>query len=159
MSEPAPEKVQIGWREWIDLPEWGLHLKAKIDTGARSSSLDVENIERLGDRRIRFDVHQLRKADRVKTVEAEILRESKVRSSNGQTQKRFVVKTRIRLAGIEKDIHITLSSRRAMLHRMLLGREALKDHFLIDAGVDHLVSPVKSKKSATHARGGKANIK
>lgn len=149
MSEPAPEKVQIGWREWIDLPEWGLHLKAKIDTGARSSSLDVENIERLDDRRIRFDVHQLRKTDRIKTVEAEILRESKVRSSNGQSQKRFVVKTRIRLAGIEKDIHITLSSRRKMLHRMLLGREALKEHFLIDAGVDHLVTPAKPGKATT----------
>jgi hypothetical protein len=146
MSEPAADKVQIGWREWVDLPDWGLRLKAKIDTGARSSSLDVENIERLDDRRIRFDVHQLRKTDLVKTVEAEILRESKVRSSNGQTQKRFVVKTRIRLAGIEKDIHITLSSRRKMLHRMLLGREALKDYFLIDAGADHLVSPVKKKK-------------
>jgi len=141
----TPEKVHIGWREWVDLPEWGLTLKAKIDTGARSSSLDVANIRHLSDSRIRFDIHRRRKTDEIHTVEADIFRETRVRSSNGQMQERIVVKTRLRLAGVEKEILVTLTSRRKMLHRMLLGREALRDDFLIDAGVDHVATEKKRR--------------
>jgi ribosomal protein S6--L-glutamate ligase len=132
------QKTLIGWREWVELPDWGLRLKAKIDTGAKSSSLDVEDIEFLSDDRIRFNVHQLRKTDKVVPVEADLVRKVAVRSSNGQTQHRYVVSTLLRLCGVEKTIHITLTSRRRMIHRMLLGREALADDFLIDAGADHL---------------------
>jgi len=146
LKKPESKRVAIGWREWIELPDWGLRLKAKMDTGAKSSSLDVEQLEFLPENRVRFGIHQLRKSDSIKIVEAELFRTAKVRSSNGQTQNRIVVKTRIRLAGIEKEILVTLTNRRKMLHRILLGREALKDHFWIDAGVDHVVTPPKLKK-------------
>lgn len=135
-----PEKTLIGWREWVELPEWGLRLKAKIDTGAKSSSLDVEDIQVLSESCIAFNVHQLRKSDKVVPVKAELIKSSAVRSSNGITQKRHVVRTTLRLCGVEKPILITLTSRRRMIHRMLLGREALADDFLIDAGADHLAS-------------------
>jgi hypothetical protein len=141
----TPDKVAIGWREWIELPDWGLKLKAKMDTGAKSSSLDVEQLEFLPGNRVRFGIHQLRKSDCIKMVESDLFSTTKVRSSNGHSQTRLVVKTRMRLAGIEKEILITLTNRRKMLHRILLGREALQDHFLIDAGVDHVVTPKKIK--------------
>lgn len=131
----------IGWREWVELPEWGLWLKAKIDTGAKSSSLDVEDIQVLSGNRISFGIHRLRKTDQLTHVEAELVRTIAVRSSNGQRQNRYVVRTILRLCGVEKPILITLASRRRMIHRMLLGREALADDFLIDAGVDHIATP------------------
>jgi hypothetical protein len=133
-------RTRIGWREWIELPEWGLRLKAKIDTGAKSSSLDVENIRVLSETKVAFDVHQLRKTDKIVPVEAELVKTTAVRSSNGHTQNRHVVRTTMKLCGVEKPILITLTSRRRMIHRMLLGREALADDFLIDAGADHLTS-------------------
>jgi ribosomal protein S6--L-glutamate ligase len=136
-------RQRIGWREWVELPEWGLLLKAKIDTGAKSSSLDVEDIRLLSDDRIAFNIHRLRKTDKVTPVEADLVKTLKVRSSNGVTQDRYVVRTTMRLCGVEKSILITLASRRRMIHRMLLGREALSDDFLIDAGVDHIATPKK----------------
>lgn len=145
MKKETIKRVQIGWREWIELPDWDLKLKAKMDTGAKSSSLDVEQMEYLSENRIRFGVHQRRKTDLIKWVESDIYSTTKVRSSNGQAQNRIVVKTRIRLAGIEKEILVNLTNRRKMLHRILLGREALQDHFLIDAGVDHLIPAPKIK--------------
>ena len=148
MMTEQVEKVAIGWREWIELPDWGLRLKAKMDTGAKSSSLDVEQLEYLSETRVRFGIHQRRKTDCIKMVECDLFRTTKVRSSNGQAQIRLVVKTRIRLAGIEKEILINLTNRRKMLHRILLGREALQEHFLIDAGIDHVVTPPKLKKIA-----------
>jgi hypothetical protein len=79
----------------------------------------------------------------VTPVEADLVKTLKVRSSNGVTQDRYVVRTTMRLCGVEKSILITLASRRRMIHRMLLGREALSDDFLIDAGADHIATPKK----------------
>jgi hypothetical protein len=137
MSDP----IRIGWREWVELPEWGLVLKAKIDTGAKSSSLDVTHIRHLSGNRVQFDVHRYRTKEILVTVEADVISETRVRSSNGHLQERIVVRTPMILAGVRKDIRVTLTSRRKMLHRMLLGREALQDDFLIEAGVDHLATP------------------
>lgn len=140
MNAPTPP-VRIGWREWVELPEWDLSLKAKIDTGAKSSSLDVAHIEHLPGDRVRFDIHRYRKKEKVVTVEADIHRQIRVRSSNGHMQERIVVRTPLLLAGVRKDILVTLTGRRKMLHRMLLGREALRDDFLIEAGTDHIATP------------------
>jgi len=133
------KRTVIGWREWVELPDWGLRVKAKIDTGARSSSIDVTRIKHLPSGRVRFEVRPLRKAGKTRAVEADILKSTRVKSSNGQVQERIVVRTTLRLAGVEKAIHVTLTCRRKMLHRMLLGREALGGDFLIDAGADHLL--------------------
>jgi hypothetical protein len=138
------DPVRIGWREWVDLPDWGVTLKAKIDTGAKSSSLDVTRIEHITPTRVRFDIHRSRKKTNLVTVEADIHKETRVRSSNGQMQERIVVRTRMILGGVEKEILVTLTSRRKMLHRMLLGREALRDDFLIEAGTDHLATPKRA---------------
>jgi len=129
--------VLIGWTEYVDLPDWGVRrLLAKVDTGARSSALHVENIHELPRGLVAFDVvlHRERRDRRVH-VRAHITRRSRVRSSNGQLSPRLFVRTTLRLGGVEKSIEVGLVDRAEMIHRMLLGRAALAGPFLID--VDH----------------------
>ena len=130
-------KVIIGWREWIELPEWKTRLKAKIDTGAKSSSLDVVLVKRVDDN-IHYTVRLSRKKDATLDVISPLHRMTLVKSSNGQSQERYFVMMPIVMGGVHKEIEVSLACRKHMLHRMLLGREALQDDFLIDAGVDHL---------------------
>jgi hypothetical protein len=129
--------VLIGWTEYVDLPDWGVRrLLAKVDTGARSSALHVENIRELPSGIVRFDVvlHRARRDRRVH-VRAHVSRRSRVRSSNGQLSPRLFVETTLRLGGVEKSIEVGLVDRTKMIHRMLLGRAALAGPFLVD--VDH----------------------
>lgn len=131
------EPVVIGWTEAVDLPEWGIRgLRAKVDTGARSSALHVENIRELPRDQVAFEVvlHRRRRDRRVR-VRARVSRRGRVRSSNGHLSERLFVRTRLRLGGVEKEIEVSLVGREKMIHRMLLGREALAGPFLID--VDH----------------------
>ena len=129
--------VVIGWTEYVDLPEWGVRrLRAKVDTGARSSALHVENIRELPRGMVRFDVVLHREErDRRVHVRAHVRRRSRVRSSNGEIHLRLFVETTLRLGGVEKSIEVGLVDRAEMIHRMLLGRAALAGPFLID--VDH----------------------
>ena len=127
----------IGWREWLQLPDLGVDwLKAKVDTGARSSSLhalDVEEFERDGERWVRFAIHpQQRSAATTVTAEAPLLESRAVKSSNGTSEVRPVIQTRVRLGGVERLIEVTLTRRDDMGFRMLLGREALRGAFAVE---------------------------
>lgn len=135
--------MTIGWREWVEFPEWGFRLKAKADTGARSSAIDCAEIVELPDDRVRFTVRLDRKRNKFITLEANILARKKVRSSIGRPTNRFFVETKLRLAGMEKRIVVSLVCRKRMIHRLLLGREALADHFIVDPSVDHWATPRK----------------
>ena len=84
------DKVVIGWREWIQIPEWNLKIKAKIDTGAKSSSLDVLSIERKDDY-VHYTVRLSRKKDSTLDFVSPIHRVTIVKSSNGQKQERYFV--------------------------------------------------------------------
>lgn len=139
------EKVVIGWREWIELPDWGIRLKAKIDTGAKSSSLDVVAVKRV-ENDLHYTVRLSRKKTHTLDVVSPLHRMTIVKSSNGQRQERYFIMLPIILGGISKNIEVSLACRKNMLHRMLLGREALQEHYLIDAGVDHLTLKGKVKK-------------
>lgn len=132
-------KAVIGRREYVAFPEWGIRgVEAKIDTGARTSAIHVDNIKRLPGKRVRFDVVlSRRKPDKCVRVEADLVRFTRVRSSTGHQQERFVVATRMRIGEIKRRIELSLVSRRQMLCRMLLGRTALKG-LLIDVDVKHL---------------------
>jgi len=124
----------IGWNEFVDVPEWGIRrLRAKVDTGARSSALHVEDIEELSGGRVRFDVvlHRRRRDRRVHVV-TRVRRRGRVRSSNGQFEHRLFVEVPVRIGPVEKRVELSLVDRRSMIHRMLLGRTALADDFLID---------------------------
>ncbi len=142
------EPVLIGWTEYVDLPDWNIKkLRAKVDTGARSSALHVENVVELPRGRIRFDVvlHRERRDRRVH-VTARVLRRSRVRSSNGETETRYFVRTRIRLGPVERDVDLSLVNRGKMIHRMLLGRTALSGPFLIDPSRRMVQAPKKKAK-------------
>ncbi len=117
----------IGRREWVALPEWGIpRLRAKIDTGARTSAIHVSSIEYLEDGRLRFEVvRRERPHRRSVTVEADHAREARVRPSSGKTQHRPVVRTVVQIGAWEREIELSLVCREGMLCRMLLGRRAL----------------------------------
>ncbi len=147
----SKEPKIIGWAEYIDFPQWGVFgVKTKVDTGARSSALHVEDLEHLPHGRVRFDVIYSRMAPyRRKTVEARALKWSRVRSSTGEYTERCFVRTTIRIGEVERVIELSLVSRENMLFRMLLGRKALEKQFLVDVNHRNLLSSRPRKKSAT----------
>ncbi|MBY0588974.1 RimK/LysX family protein [bacterium] len=134
-----PALPAIGWREWVALPELGIRaIKAKVDTGAASSSLhamDVEEFQRAGKKMISFRVHPLqRNARAFIESEAELLEYRHVKSSGGHQTLRPVIVTTVEVLGIRCSIELTLASRDTMGFRMLLGREALAGRFVVDSG-------------------------
>lgn len=129
--------LTIGWREWVALPGLGIgEIKAKIDTGARSSSLhafDIHILEFKDKQRVRFKVHPIQR-DTLNTVSAEVdlIEYRTVRNSGGLMESRPVILTNIEMMGKQWLIELTLTNRDAMGFRMLLGRQAIKGRFLID---------------------------
>lgn len=126
--------VVAGWVERISLPDWGVYgLAAKLDTGARTSAIHVEHLEEIDPDTIAFDV-MLDRADPHHHVHVvtKWARRTVIRSSNGVPQSRYVVKTTLKMGPIEREIEISLVSRRNMRRRMLIGRTALTD-VLVDS--------------------------
>ncbi|HEY3497604.1 MAG TPA: RimK/LysX family protein [Polyangiaceae bacterium] len=142
MSTPLPRgRVLIGTTEAVSIPDWGvLRLPAKIDTGARTSALHVEDVEELSGGRVCFRVcsKQSDRARRVR-VEASIVRRGRVRASNGRIETRLFVRARIELGDVARRVEIGLVDRRDMLYRMLLGRTALAGTFVIDPGKQYVL--------------------
>lgn len=136
----------IGWREWVEFPDWSLRMRAKADTGARSSAIDCAEIIELPGHRVRFTVRLDRKQQKLVTLEGDIKLCKHVRSSSGEGHSRIFVETTLRLGDVEKKIIINLVCRKTMIHRILLGREALGRDFLVDSSVDHWATPRKRVK-------------
>jgi len=131
----------------VDIPEWGIHqLAAKVDTGARSSALHVESIERRPGNKVRFEVVVDRDGLHKISVTAPIRRVSVVRSSSGHPERRFFVATEIKLGPVLKEIEIGLTSRHLMRFRMLLGRLSLGHDFVIDPGRRYVATKKKGRK-------------
>ena len=129
----------VGWREWVSLPELGIkRIKAKVDTGARSSSLhafDIEPFERDGESWVRFKVHPVQRNEHKEVVaEAQVLEHRSVRSSSGESSTRPVILTSVVLLKQRIEVELTLANRDAMGFRMLLGREAVRGRYLVDSG-------------------------
>jgi len=141
----------IGWREWIGLPDLGIKMiKVKVDTGARSSSLHAFNqrvFEQDGVQWVRFQVHPVqRKSDKTVEVQAEIVEFRSVRSSSGKTSMRPVILTNVTLLGFTWPVELTLARRDEMGFRMLLGREAFRGRFLVNAGKSFYNGKPKRKR-------------
>lgn len=139
MKRTTSELPVIGWREWVGLPDLGITMiKAKVDTGARSSSLHaskLQEFERDGVKWLRFNVHpEQRRSDETMELEAKVLDFRSVRSSSGKAEIRPVIVTNVALFGISWAVELTLTRRDEMGFRMLLGREAFRGRFLVDAG-------------------------
>ncbi len=146
--------LTLGWQEWVSLPGLGLPaMKAKIDTGARTSALHAFDLEPAGNGRITFKVHPIpRRGDVVVQCEARLIDSRDVTSSNGESERRVVIETEIEIAGRRWPIEVTLTNRALMRTRMLLGRQALAGQALVDPAAA-LVQPRLSYK--VYRRGGK----
>jgi hypothetical protein len=133
------EKTVIGWREWVSLPLLGIpSIKAKIDTGARTSALHAFKIEpviRRGKLKVRFFVHPLQRSEKpeIECI-ADVVDMRTVIDSGGKREKRFVINTPVHMGDSQWDIEVTLTDRKDMLFRMLLGRSGLRGHMIVDPG-------------------------
>ncbi|MGB7342682.1 MAG: ATP-dependent zinc protease [Pirellulaceae bacterium] len=148
----AEEDLPImGWREWISLPDLDLpRMKAKIDTGARSSSLhafDINTFTRDDQVFVRFDVHPVQRSDRKSvTCEAKVHDVRHIRSSSGDTQERFVILTKVQWKNEVWPVELTLADRSEMGFRMLVGREAIRGRMLVNPGKSYFGGRPKRKK-------------
>jgi hypothetical protein len=152
---PVTELPVIGWREWVALPELGIPaIKAKVDTGARSSSLhavDIELFRRGETHMVRFKVYPFQRDRKgAVTAEAVLLGRRLVRNSSGQEEFRPIIRTPIEVLGRTWLIYLTLARRDAMGFRMLLGRRAVRRKFLLDPGHSFLAG--KSRVPASRRR-------
>jgi hypothetical protein len=138
--------LTIGWKEYLDFPEWGIRrVKVKIDTGARTSALDV----------VSYELHQteaglvadlqlaLRRKhpERVTTVSAPVLRMVTVGSSTGIWEQRPLIETVVRLGPLTKRVRLTVTNRSRMLFPMIVGRKALEGDFVVDVSKKYLLRP------------------
>ena len=141
MKDQKSELEFVGWRESVSLPQFKLiDLKAKIDTGAKTSALHADEIEFItikGKKYVRFSIEG--SDGKKKYIESRFLDEREIKSSTGQKTIRPVVKTKIRMGKSEFEIEITLINRDLMGFKMLIGREALNGRFLINPARSYLL--------------------
>lgn len=144
--DKRPDKRVIGWREWLSLPDLGIPgIRAKIDTGARSSALhthDYEVFQRDGQEFVRFHLHPLPKRRRVELAcEAPLLGYRNVKNSGGYSQNRPFIRTRACIGNFVWEIDLSLTNRENMKFRMLLGRAALAEHFMVESSASYRLGP------------------
>jgi ribosomal protein S6--L-glutamate ligase len=135
---PEPSPLIVGWQEWVALPDLGLPaLKAKIDTGAKTSALHTGFIEPFGPSKrpkVRFSVHPSPASDLEVLAAADVVDRREIISSNGVRELRYVIKTPLSLGGRQWPIEVTLTNREHMTYRMLIGRQAIRSDMLVDCG-------------------------
>lgn len=144
----------IGWREWVQLPDLGVFVvKAKVDTGAATSSLhafQLERFEKDGLQYVRFEIHPRQRSKRPSIeCEAVVVRETAVRNPGGRTELRPVIASTLVIAGQPIEALINLTGRDEMGYRMLLGRRTLRNRFVVDPGKSYLgPRPVRNEETA-----------
>jgi hypothetical protein len=141
MDDPAQRPLLIGWKEVVALPEWGIHrMRIKVDTGARTSAIDVPEYEideanAVVKLLLRLDPRHL---GRQKEVRTPLLGMVVVSNSGGQRECRPLVEAVVRLGPVTKRVRLTVANRASLRFRMLLGRQALRGDFLVDVSQKYL---------------------
>lgn len=134
-------KIIIGWREWVGFPNLGVEqVNAKIDTGAKSSAIhafDIKQTQIDGEDYLEFCL--LAHKDRKVVCCERIFEHRTIRSSNGQSERRYVIQTTMALGDQLRAIELTLTNREAMEHRLLIGRDALQGDFVVDPEASYLM--------------------
>ena len=144
----------IGWKEWFAFEKLGLPaINGKIDTGAKTSSLHAFNIEHFvksGIDYVKFEIHPIQKDKNVvRTCTAKVIDYRYVSDSGGKKEKRYVIKSPMKIGKKTIIIEITLANRDSMAFRMLLGREAIKKaNMLVDPSKSFLQGKLKRSKVA-----------
>ncbi len=145
------EKKIVGWREWVSLP--GLHvsrIKAKLDTGARTSSIhafDLSVVQIENQRWVKFKVHPYQRNDIIiRRCSAEVVDFRWVKSSSGHREKRYVINTELYIGDDHWPIELTLTNRDEMGFRMLLGRTAMHKHLIVDPARSYCNGKLVKKK-------------
>lgn len=129
----------LGWREWLGLPELGIaRIKAKVDSGARSSALHTHSLEAVGTDRVRFALRPLQNDTRLQWCETELLDWRWVTDSGGHRELRPFIRTEVVLGPERWPVEVSLTARDTMRFRMLLGRTALAGRFLVDPQASYL---------------------
>jgi hypothetical protein len=145
MHSPREEPIVIGWKEFIDFPEWNIHaIKAKIDTGARTSALGVSSYELreadgagiVAELRLALDRKQPERLTRIQTP---VLKMVVVRNSSGIPEQRPLIETEIRIGQVRRRVRLTVANRARMRFRMILGRKALEGAFVVDVSRKYLL--------------------
>lgn len=141
----AQGPLLLGWKEYLDFPEWGIRrVKVKIDTGARTSALGVARYvlrEQAGAgmvAELHLRLHR-KHPDRLVVVQVPVLRTLVVCNSSGMREPRPLIETTIRLGPVTKPVLLTLTNRAGMRFGMLLGRKALEGDFVVDVSKKYLL--------------------
>ena len=145
MADQTADALILGWREWVALPELGLpRIKAKIDTGARTSALHAFKVDSFvkGDTEwVRFSIHPRHRRNDVEAIcEAQIKDRRVVRDSGGHEELRIVIETLLEIGAARWPIEITLTARDDMRFRMLLGRAAMRGRAIVDPSRSYVAS-------------------
>jgi len=145
------ELSSIGWREWVALPDLNLPaIKAKVDSGARTSALHAYLIEpyRQDDvDMLRFMIHPIQRNQDIKVeCHCPIFDQREVTDSGGHREMRYVIQSDIVVGAARWPIEITLTNRDTMLFRMLLGRRAMEDRFMVDPAASYTNGRLRPRK-------------
>jgi len=160
MSDSATTGLAaIGWREWLSLPQLGItHIKAKVDTGARTSALHacyVEPYRGQGLWMVRFGIHPLQRRTDILIECTAVVRDRRdVTDSGGHREQRYVIETLATLGDVSWPLELTLTNRDSMRFRMLLGRTAMEDRFVVNPSASYLLGsrPSRSRRQTRGTR-------
>lgn len=143
MSKSLIDQPKLGWREWVALPDLNItQIKAKIDTGARSSALHayaIEPYEKKGEPWVMFAIHPIQKNTAISVECHSPVKDRRIVSdSGGHKQRRYVIDTQLVIGGVAITAEMTLTNRDSMLFRMLIGRTAMAQRFIVVPDASYL---------------------
>ncbi|MBT8124605.1 MAG: ATP-dependent zinc protease [Gammaproteobacteria bacterium] len=141
----------IGWREWVALPDLKIdQIKCKVDTGAKTSALHayfIEPFKKSGCEYVRFGMHPVQKNSDTEVIcTSKVHDKREITDSGGHREKRYVILTTIKLGQHNWQAEVTLTDRETMLFRMLLGRDAIKNQFIVNPARSYLIGKKRKKK-------------